>query len=73
MEIPEIKITVSLADGEIHLRWRASPTASYKVWTSNAAAGLYTPVGNKLKFDDSTGSFSTKADQAAQFFTIHAK
>jgi hypothetical protein len=30
-------------------------------------------VGKKLKFDDSTGSFSTKADRAAQFFIIQAK
>jgi len=73
VEIPEIKITVNLADGEIHLRWRASPTANYTVRTSNSVAGAYTPAGNKLKFDDSMGSFSTKADRAAQFFTIHAK
>ena len=54
VEIPEIKITVNLADGEIHLRWRASPTANYTVRTSNSVAGPYTPVGNKLKFDDSS-------------------
>jgi hypothetical protein len=36
-------------------------------------AGPYTPVGKKLKFDDSTGSFSAKADRAAQFFIIQAK
>ena len=73
VEIPEIKITVSLADGEIHLSWGASPAASYTVRSSNSVAGPYTPVGKKLKFDDSTGSFSAKADRAAQFFIIQAE
>ena len=73
VEIPEIEITVSLADGEIHLGWGASPAASYTVRSSNSVAGPYTPVGKKLKFDDSTGSFSAKADRAAQFFIIQAK
>jgi len=73
VEIPEIEITVSLADGEIHLSWGASPAASYTVRSSNSVAGPYTPVGKKLKFDDSTGSFSAKADRAAQFFIIQAK
>jgi hypothetical protein len=73
VEIPEIEITVSLADGEIHLSWGASPAASYTVRSSNSVAGPYTPVGKKLKFDDSAGSFSAKADQAAQFFIIQAK
>ncbi len=72
-EIPEIAITVSLADGEIHLSWGASPAASYTVRSSNSVAGPYTPVGKKLKFDDSTGSFSAKADRAAQFFIIQAE
>jgi hypothetical protein len=36
-------------------------------------AGPYTPVGKKLKFDDSMGSFSVKVDRAAQFFIIQAK
>jgi len=36
-------------------------------------AGPYTPVGKKLKFDDSTGSFRAKADRAAQFFIIQAE
>ena len=63
----------SLADGEIHLSWGASPAASYTVRSSNSVAGPYTPVGKKLKFDDSTGSFSAKADRAAQFFIIQAK
>ena len=73
VEIPEIEITVSLADGEIHLSWGASPAASYTVRLSNSVAGPYTPVGKKLKFDDSTGSFSAKADRAAQFFIIQAE
>jgi hypothetical protein len=73
VEIPEIEITVSLADGEIHLSWGASPAASYTVRSSNSVAGPYTPAGKKLKFEDSTGSFSTKADRAAQFFIIQAK
>ena len=73
VEIPEIKITVSLADGEIHLSWGASPAASYTVRSSNSVAGPYTPAGKKLKFDDSTGSFSAKADRAAQFFIIQAE
>ena len=73
VEIPEIEITVSLADGEIHLSWGASPAASYTVRSSNSVAGPYTPVGKKLKFDDSTGSFSAKADRAAQFFIIQAE
>ena len=73
VEIPEIEITVSLADGEIHLSWGASPSASYTVRSSNSVAGPYTPVGKKLKFDDSTGSFSAKADRAAQFFIIQAE
>jgi len=73
VEIPEIKITVSLADGEIHLSWGASPAASYTVRSSNSVAGPYTPVGKKLKFDDSTGSFRAKADRAAQFFIIQAE
>ena len=73
VEIPEIEITVSLADGEIHLSWGVSPSASYTVRSSNSVAGPYTPVGKKLKFDDSTGSFSAKADRAAQFFIIQAE
>ncbi len=73
VEIPEIEITVSLADGETHLSWGASPAASYTVRSSNSVAGPYTPVGKKLKFDDSTGSFSAKADRAAQFFIIQAE
>ena len=73
VEFPEIEITVSLADGEIHLSWGASPAASYTVRSSNSVAGPYTPVGKKLKFDDSTGSFSAKADRAAQFFIIQAE
>ena len=73
VEIPEIEITVSLADGEIHLSWGASPAASYTVRSSNSVAGPYTPAGKKLKFDDSTGSFSAKADRAAQFFIIQAE
>ena len=73
VEIPEIEITVSLADGEIHLSWGASPSANYTVRSSNSVAGPYTPVGKKLKFDDSTGSFSAKADRAAQFFIIQAE
>jgi hypothetical protein len=73
VEISEIEITVSLADGEIHLSWGASPAASYTVRSSNSVAGPYTPVGKKLKFDDSAGSFSAKADQAAQFFIIQAE
>jgi hypothetical protein len=73
VEILEIEITVSLADGEIHLSWGASPAASYTVRSSNSVAGPYTSVGKKLKFDDSAGSFSAKADQAAQFFIIQAK
>ena len=73
VEIPEIEITVSLADGEIHLSWGASPAASYTVRSSNSVSGPYTPVGKKLKFDDSAGSFSAKADQAALFFIIQAK
>ena len=73
VEIPEIEITVSLADGEIHLSWGASPSASYTVRSSNSVAGPYTPVGKKLKFDDSAGSFSAKADRASQFFIIQAE
>ena len=73
VEIPEIEITVSLADGEIHLSWVASPAAGYTVRSSNSVDGPYTPVGKKLKFDDSTGSFSAKADRASQFFIIQAK
>ncbi len=73
VEILEIEITVSLADGEIHLSWGASAAASYTVRSSNSVAGPYTPVGKKLKFDDSTGSFSAKAERAAQFFIIQAE
>ncbi len=73
VEILEIEITVSLADGEIHLSWGASPAASYTVRSSNSVAGPYTPVGKKLKFDDSTGSFSAKAERAAQFFIIQVE
>ena len=73
VEILEIEITVSLADGEIHLSWGASAAASYTVRSSNSVAGPYTPVGKKLKFDDSTGSFSAKAERAAQFFIIQVE
>ncbi len=73
VEIPEIIISVSLADGEIHLSWEASPAASYTVRSSLSVAGPYTPVGKKLKFDDGAGSYSGKADQAARFFKIQAK
>ncbi|MDP6916256.1 MAG: lamin tail domain-containing protein [Verrucomicrobiota bacterium] len=73
VEILEIEITVSLADGEIRLSWGASAAASYTVRSSNSVAGPYTPVGKKLKFDDSTGSFSAKAERAAQFFIIQVE
>ena len=73
VEILEIEITVSLADGEIHLSWGASAAASYTVRSSNSVAGPYTPVGKKLKFDDRTGSFSAKAERAAQFFIIQVE
>jgi len=73
VDIPEIIISASLADGELILGWEASPAARYTVKSSNSVTGPYTPVGKKLKFDDSAGSFSTKADKAAQFFIIQAK
>ena len=73
MDIPEIKITVSMANGDITLNWEASPAASYTVKASGSVAGPYEPVVEALKFDDGSGTFSTKADQAAGVFIIQAK
>ena len=73
VDIPEIKITVSMANGDITLNWEASPAASYTVRASDSVAGPYEPVAEALKFDDGSGTFSTKADQAAGFFIIQAK
>ena len=73
VDIPEIKITVSMANGDITLNWEASPAASYTVKASGSVAGPYEPVVEALKFDDGSGTFSTKADQAAGFFIIQAK
>ena len=73
VDIPEVEITVSLANGEIILRWEASPVAGYTVLASGLVAGPYKPTGEGLKFNDGAGSFSAKADQLARFFTIQAK
>ena len=73
VDIPEIEITVSLAKGEIILRWEAIPAAGYTVLTSVSAAGPYKPTGSGLKFNDGIGSFSAKAGQLARFFIIQAK
>ena len=71
--IPEVTISVSLADGEISLDWEASPAASYTVKASGSVAGPYEPVAEGLMFDGGVGTYSVQADQAARFFTIEAK
>ena len=73
VDIPEVDITVSLANGEITLRWEASPVADYTVLVSGLVVGPYKPTGEGLKFNDGVGSFSVKADQFARFFIIQAK
>ena len=73
VDIPEVDITVSLANGEITLRWEASPVADYTVLVSGLVVGPYKPTGEGLKFNDGAGSFSAKADQFARFFIIQAK
>ena len=73
VDIPEIKITVSMADGDITLNWEVSPAASYTVKASGSVAGPYEPVAEGLMFDGVVGTYSAQADQAARFFTIEAK
>ena len=73
VDIPEIKITVSMANGDITLNWEASPAASYTVKASGSVAGPYEPVAEGLMFDGGVGTSSAQADQAARFFTIEAK
>ncbi len=73
VDIPEIKITVSMANGDITLNWEVSPAASYTVKASGSVAGPYEPVAEGLMFDGVVGTYSAQADQAARFFTIEAK
>ena len=73
VDIPEIKITVSMANGDITLNWEVSPAASYTVKASGSVAGPYEPVAEGLMFDGGVGTYSVQADQAARFFTIEAK
>ena len=73
VDIPEVEITVGLVNGEITLRWEASPVAGYTVLASGLVAGPYKPTGEGLKFNDGAGSFSVKADQFDRFFIIQAK
>ena len=73
VDIPEVEITVGLVNGEIILRWEASPVAGYTVLASGLVDGPYKPTGEGLKFNDGVGSFSAKADQFARFFIIQAK
>ena len=73
MDIPEINIAASLANGKLTLGWEASPAASYNVKASASVAGPYEPVAEGLMFDDGAGSYSVQVDQAARFFIIEAK
>ena len=73
VDIPEINIAASFANGELTLGWEASPAASYNVKASASVAGPYEPVAEGLMFDDGAGSYSAQADQAARFFIIEAK
>ena len=73
VDIPEIKITVSMADGDITLNWEVSPAASYTVKASGSVAGPYEPVAEGLMFDGGVGTYSAQADQTAGFFIIQAK
>jgi len=73
VDIPEINIAASLANGELTLSWEASLAASYNVKASVSVAGPYEPVAEGLMFDDGAGSYSTQADQTARFFIIEAE
>jgi len=73
VDIPDINISFSLANGELTLSWEASPAASYNVKASASVAGPYEPVAEGLMFDDGAGSYSAQANQAARFFIIEAK
>jgi hypothetical protein len=73
VDIPEINVAVSLADGEFTLGWEASPAVSYIVKASGSVAGPYEPAAETLKFEGGTGTFSVQAEQAARFFIIEAK
>ena len=73
VDIPDINISFSLANGELTLSWEASPAASYNIKASALVAGPYESVAEGLMFDDGAGSYSAQADQAARFFVIEAK
>ena len=69
LPVPEVVIYAEVIDGKMSLSWEAAPTATYTVLGSQAVNGPYKPLTERLVFDGS-GSFSSPAKAAAQFFII---
>ncbi|MBO60522.1 MAG: hypothetical protein CMO63_00940 [Verrucomicrobiales bacterium] len=70
LPVPEVVIRAEVIDGKISLSWEAAPTATYTVLGSQAVNGPYKPLTERLVFDGGSGSFSSPAKAATQFFII---